>query len=193
LALCVDASDCQDQTDFTVRSAARYLYYGNHDFDNYPVIYTTWDDAKAYCEWAGRRMPTEAEWEKAASWDAKNQTKYVYPWGNDAPSFFILNYSGNAGDTTEVGNYPDSASPYGALDMAGNVWEWVADWYDAKYYVALGENASNPQGPSSGQLHVLRGGSWVDYEFVRSAYRSAGDPSQSYEPVGFRCAISATP
>ena len=171
-ALCVDASDCQDQTDFTLRSAARYLYYGNHDFDNYPVIYTTWDDAKAYCEWAGRRMPIEAEWEKAA----RGENAFTYPWGNQFDGSLV--------------NFCDKNCSFDGADK--NSFEWVADWYSETYYASSRD--SNPLGPDSGQYPVVRGGAWSDsYTNVRSAGRSGLDPANSGPSGGFRCVMSATP
>jgi formylglycine-generating enzyme required for sulfatase activity len=181
---CVNNGSCNPPV--STKSYTRDNYYGNAEFDNYPVIYVDWNMAKAYCEWVDRRLPTEAEWEKAA----RGTDGRIYPWANDTLSSNLLNYDDNVGDTTEVGNYPDGASPYGALDMAGNVWEWVADWYDANYYAMLGENASNPQGPASGQYRVLRGGSWINRaNHVRSADRGWFEPEDFYY-VGFRCSRS---
>ena len=196
-AKCVQDEVCNQPS--STKSYSHDSYYGNSEFDNYPVIYVSWDDAKAYCSWADRRLPTEAEWEKAASWDDEHQKKNVYPWG-DSIECSLANYLGKengcVGDTTPVGSYPTGISPYGALDMAGNVWEWVADWYDANYYVTLGENASNPRGPASGQYHVLRGGAWggarnSGNHDLRSADRVGDDLANSYYVViGFRCARS---
>ena len=182
-ALCVNAGACQLPS--SMSSDTRKDYYGVSEFDDYPVIYVDWNKAKTYCEWAERRLPTEAEWEKAA----RGTDVRTYPWGNDAPNSNLLNYDSKVGDTTEVGKYPAGASIYGVLDMAGNVWEWVMDWYDSNYYSS--SPSQNPQGPASGQYHVLRGGSWVsNVSGVRSALRGGYDPSNIYGIVGFRCALS---
>jgi len=185
--LCVQAGVCPEPAEKT--SSARSSYYGNADFDNYPVIKVRWSWAQTYCEWAGRRLPTEAEWEKAA----RGTDRRNYPWGSDAPNNNLLNYNNEVGDTTEVGKYPDGASPYGVLDMAGNVSEWVADWYSETYY-AISSDA-NPLGPSSGQRRVLRGGAWnteTDF-FVRAAFRNWGDTILWSEDIGFRCVVNTTP
>ncbi len=203
-----------------LKSPMRSNYYGNPEFDNYPVIYVEWAMAKNYCEWAGRRLPTEAEWEKAASWNELKHEKYAYPWGDDTPNDSLLNYDSVVRDTTEVGKYPNGVSPYGANDMAGNVWEWVNDWYGENYY--SNSPLLNPRGPDSGDYggRVLRGGSWyfedgslrsifrfgvipVDF-LVRSDLRSRlvpdysdtsiyGKPPLGLGTVGFRCAMSANP
>jgi formylglycine-generating enzyme required for sulfatase activity len=187
---CVSAAACQPPTN--THSATRTRYYGNSQFDDYSVVYVDWDRADAYCKWARRRLPTEAEWEKAA----RGADQRIYPWGNEAPNNTLLNYNKILGDTTEVGKYTISASPYGALDMAGNVWQWVADWYDANdyYYETLGQNTINPQGPPNAQNRVIRGGAWFNVadEFVRSAYRGTLNPLSSSNGIGFRCASSNT-
>jgi len=158
----------------------------------HPAVNVTWYDAKTFCEWVGGRLPTEAEWEKAASWDAETETKFVYPWGNDDPTSALLNYNLNVGDTSPVGSYPDGANPYGLFDMAGNVWEWVNDWYDEIYYQI--SPSSNPLGPDSSQGRVVRGGAWhVSDNDVRSANRDWAHPSDSVNIIGFRCSRGTTP
>lgn len=168
-------------------SAMRSSYYGNSEFDEFPVIYVDWNNANAYCSWAGRELPSEAQWEKAA----RGTEAFTYPWGDDAPNDTLLNYNQNIGDTTEVSKYPNGKSIYGADDMAGNVWEWVNDWYQSDYYAKLGDSTSNPQGPASSGNRVLRGGSWdFSISSARSANRDWVYPTFTYNNVGFRCARS---
>jgi serine/threonine-protein kinase len=167
-------------------SATRQDYYGNPDFDNFPVINVSWEDAQTYCVWADRRLPTEAEWEKTA----RGASARTYTWGNESPNSNLLNYDYNVGDTTAVDSYPDGASPYGALDMAGNVFQWVADWYSDTYYA--NSPLKNPPGPESGQYRVLKSGGWsYTGDFLRPSHRSFGDPAISSDmDIGFRCARS---
>jgi formylglycine-generating enzyme required for sulfatase activity len=158
----------------------------------HPAMNVTWYDAKTFCEWVGGCLPTEAEWEKAASWDPETETKFAYPWGNDDPTLALLNYNRNVDDTSPVGSYPDRANPYGLFDMAGNVWEWVNDWYDESYYQI--SPSSNPLGPDSGQRRAVRGGAWhVSDNDVRSANRDWADPSNAVNIIGFRCARDTSP
>lgn len=184
---CVQADGCQAPLQAT--SFSRPDYYDSSRFDNFPVIFVNWEMAQTYCAWRGARLPTEAEWEKAA----RGTDKRLYPWGNEI-SETRANYDQNVGDTLAVGRYPGGKSVYGTYDMAGNVWEWVADWYRENTYVAHGENAVNPQGPSSGQEKVLRGGSFYyrDY-YVRSANRGRSSPESVGSGFGFRCALGVEP
>jgi formylglycine-generating enzyme required for sulfatase activity/tRNA A-37 threonylcarbamoyl transferase component Bud32 len=176
---CVEAGDCELPS--SRRSSTRDEYYGNSAYDDYPVMYINWHRARTYCEWAGARLPTEAEWEYAA----RGPDSLVYPWGDSPPSDTLVNCCGYVGDTTRVGSYPDGASWCGALDIAGNVREWVADWY-GEY---PSERLVSPTGPSSGELRVLRGGSWLDDQNVaRCASRLRTHPAFWYDFVGFRCA-----
>jgi len=165
-------------------SSTHSSYYEDSEFNNYPVIHVDWYMAKAYCEWRGGSLPSEAQWEKAA----RGTDERTYPWG-EVLDCNKANYGGCIGDTTEVGSYEDGVNPYGLYDMAGNVLEWVSDWYDSTYYAF--SSSSNPTGPVSGSYRVLRGGAWgSSYSFVRSASRYWDGPSYTSSDVGFRCSRS---
>lgn len=183
---CVKAGVC-----FTPQKTSSYThasYYGNPDFDNYPVAYVNWKMAKTYCEWRGVRLPTEAEWEKAA----RGVEARTYPWGDNL-SCNYANYSGGNGcftDPVEVGSYEAGKSFYGAYEMGGNVKEWVSSLYQPYPY-----NASDGREDlDSTGIRVLRGGSWIDGAyFVRSASRYSFYPDKAFSYTGFRCARDAQP
>ncbi|NMB55642.1 MAG: SUMF1/EgtB/PvdO family nonheme iron enzyme [Leptolinea sp.] len=191
-AVCVQAGVCPEKK--KVMSYTRESYYGNPEFADYPVIFVSWYDAQTYCTWAGRKLPTEAQWEAAA----RGPDGKKYPWGNSNPTCGQLNFATSldmrggkksslcVGDTSQVGKYPKGASPYGLLDMAGNVWEWVADWNSPNYLV---DPSQDPTGPADGENKVIRGGFFfTDAKYVRPAARSWHSPDFSSNDLGFRCA-----
>lgn len=180
-------------------------YVVESGFSRHPVTGTTWYGAALFCAWRGARLPTEAEWEMGASWEADTSSKTLYPWGNDfqdnAANSCDVNctqaqaigiYDDGYAETAPVGSFPRGRSAVGAYDMAGNVWEWVADWFGRDYYAQAPQE--NPQGPSSGSGRVLRGGSWFDTgNFTATVFRSGLPPDQSNDAIGFRCALETGP
>lgn len=181
---CVEAGKCDPPKHvYIFPESPKKIYYGNSQYDKYPVIYVDWNMAKAYCEWRDARLPTEAEWEKAAR---GNTDERIYPWGDDLECR-QANYHKCVNLPSEVGTYRDGQSPYGAYDMAGNVLEWVADLYSANYYQT--SPGQDPLGPDSGQSRIVRGGSWTKFD-VRVTNRIGVAPSSATFDIGFRCASS---
>ena len=195
--LCVQAGACRPPA--RLNSDNRGEYFGYPEFQDYPVVHVTWRDADSYCAWAGRRLPTEAECERAARGDDMR----TFPWGDEPPNAFNSNSLNIVGDTSRVGTYTEGAGPFGVLDQAGNVWEWVADYYDPYYYADSPQE--NPPGPADGGLgfmRVIRGGSFQDdllslripnrgYESGPNPFAVAGSEDffgNSSVRIGFSCA-----
>jgi formylglycine-generating enzyme required for sulfatase activity len=210
---CVKSKACRPP--FSFGAPRRTAYFNNPTYANYPVLYVSWSDGQAYCRWVGKRLPTEAEWEKA---DRGPIDTRPWPWGQETATCDRANYRLNClGVTTRVGSYPASASPYGVMDLAGNAFEWVQDQYVVNYYdFAPNEN---PQGPTYSRtdlnftqrslwpIYTLRGGSYTDnWWYSRVAYRHFGHrgwtgrgnsdkpgrdaPAYRNHRAGFRCARS---
>lgn len=205
-----------DQTEVTKEQFIEFVENTGYDYEetqrvreslpNEPITFVTWEDSKQFCEWRGGRLPTEAEWEKAARWNPNTNESYIYPWGNQFDGT-NLNYCDAKCETvyprdtryddgnpalSVVGYYKEGVSSYGVFDMAGNVWEWVADWYDEDYY--LGEDIDddvvldNPTGAKSGQKKVARGGSFFGYaDYAMSSHRLYLSPKHTSRDAGFRC------
>ena len=197
---CVDAGGC------TAPDSGGDCTYNASGKSTHPINCVDWDQSSSYCLWVGGRLPTEAEWERAA----KGETQRLFPWGDDCPSSWHSSCSGAAwtpetakancsesicndgfAATSPVGSFPLGVSPDGLHDMAGNVWEWTSDGWQRVY---TSDSVTNPTGPSSGEGRVFRGGSWTRYgyggTYLRAAYRDFNIPGFRHEGVGFRCAQS---
>jgi formylglycine-generating enzyme required for sulfatase activity len=194
-ARCVESTVCEGEIDDKL---------ADPEYADHPVVNVDWYEARTFCRWVGGRLPTEAEWEYAA----RGQEGYIYPWGNefdcargnfDDETHFteeaVLGQVGCDGypEIAPVGSFPEGASWCGAHDMAGNVWEWTADWYDADYYAH--SPVENPIGPETGEYRVRRGGSWWDTNaddvqpaLLRCAFRRGFRPDDDGIDIGFRCA-----
>jgi eukaryotic-like serine/threonine-protein kinase len=196
-AECVADNEClMPQQTYSVNATD---YYESSQYQDHPVIFVTYLNASSYCAWAGGRLPYEAEWEKAARGTSMN----LFPWGNDLERNDLANLCGsecargelraeNLNDgyagPAPIGSFPNGVSPYGAYDMAGNVWEWVYDWFQPTFFSS--SPYMNPVGPSSGSSRVIRGGSWTNYiDGVRAVARSGINPSHSFDTLGFRCVV----
>ena len=199
-----DGHECVDAGSLYIKvHESGGIWTAEPGFEDHPMTYVSWYGTKDFCEWSGGRLPTEAQWEKAAKGAAEH---YIWPWGDtwiDNAANWAHNNDPweNTGDhppTSPVGYYDgsshggayqtsDGRSPYGVHDMAGNVWEWVNDWYDEDYYSV--SPSTNPPGPTQGKYRVFRGGSWYDVaDYVRTSIRfSKGYPYYSIDLVGFRC------
>ncbi len=199
-AQCVAAGECQAPA--SPNASYHPRYYGDPTYDDYPVIFVSWFDAEAFCQWRGGRLPSEAEWEKAAGFDPIEGVRTHYPWGD----VFVgerLNYcdkncprdhldetvDDGHQDTAPVGSYLDGRSPYGIFDMSGNVMEWVADWYDPRFY--QNSTDTNPLGPVEGAFKSIRGGSWLSAaDETTVTIRDSFDPLVARTNLGFRCAMT---
>jgi len=185
-----------DEHEVTNAEYARFVHAARHrppynwpggqrpeGMDNVPVVDVSWEDAAAYARWAGKRLPTEAEWERACRGLAEGRK---YPWGDEEPTRSDARFDsleGPGADCSFRRNY------FGLCDMAGNVWEWCADWYEKDYYARAPEK--NPRGPESGMYRVLRGGSWADESrYLTCAARTWALPAERSPNIGFRCAKS---
>ena len=182
-ARCVTDGACLPPVHFAVIAPVDYYYDGRHG--NFPVVYVPWYYAEAYCAWAEARLPTEAEWEKAA----RGTDGRLFPWGDSLPDANQVCFDSRH-NLEGVGSCPAGASPYGTLNMIGNVSEWVADWYAP--YIYSQSPVEGPTGPASGTGRVLRGGFNHEFYELYSTGRNGDDPNETNSMIGFRCARQAT-
>ncbi|MBI5501888.1 MAG: SUMF1/EgtB/PvdO family nonheme iron enzyme [Deltaproteobacteria bacterium] len=178
-------------------SWTRRDYYTSAAYDDYPVVYVDWGSASAFCASLGKRLPTEAEWEKAARGGCElvapagcgPEDERSHPWGDETPTCDLANFERCVGDTDRTGTRPAGDGPYGNHDMVGNVWEWVGDYYDIAGYADCAAGCADPTGPATGSARTLRGGSWRNApDYVRAPDRFGMDGESPHDFVGFRCA-----
>jgi len=183
---CLAAQACTNPQGFN--SSTRADYFHDEKYANYPVVWVNWIQAGQYCTWAGRRLLSESEWEKAARGDDGR----LYPWGNEPPDNTLLNFNLAAKDTTAVGSFPNGASPYGAFDLAGNVVEWVDGYYYDSYFTVV-SNKITPTPSFRGGVRILRSSSWGDVvaDIRAAARRYSIAQGNAFNDVGFRCGESA--
>jgi len=163
------------------------VWQPDEGYDDHPINEATWYAGRAYCEWRGAQLPTEAQWEKAA----RGTDGRTFPWGEDPPTCDLANSSGCVFDSMPIDSYPDGISPYGAYNMAGNVMEWVSDWYASAYDPS---SNINPTGPADGDFRIFRGGAWFNAaNKLRTTFRYAKLPVLTYKANGFRCATAPLP
>jgi len=199
-AQCVDDGACSPPA--SPNATYHGSYFGDPAFDDYPVIFVSWFDADTFCRWRDGRLPSEAEWEKAAAFEPLESVRTLWPWGDEFDGT-RLNFcdkncprdfsdpavDDGAQDTAAVGSYPDGRSHLGLLDMSGNVMEWVGDWYGRNTYSQSVD--TNPLGPLEGEFKVMRGGSWLSAApETRTTARDSFDPLVSRANLGFRCAMT---
>lgn len=185
---CVLAEACGAPTSDASQTEPHYLK--DPAFDNHPAINVPWVEANHYCGWRGKRLPTEAEWEMAAGWNIEKKAKLQWPWGNDPVQGQVNVGDTSLGEAAAVGSFVDDRSPTGVLDMAGNVSEWVFDWYKVDYYSVADD--TDPTGPShrrgEGTGRVIRGASFADQiDQARTANRRHQAETYGYPTIGFRC------
>lgn len=170
----------RDFVEATGRAAPRYWHDPKYNSDNLPVVGITWEEARAYCAWKGKKLPTEAQWERAA----RGAQSRLYPWGDRFDASHTNTRESNNRKPVAVGSYPSGISPDGLYDMSGNVWEWCYDWFDKDYYRV--SPLRNPAGPSDGKKRVIRGGGWSAPQ-IDMAQRHAEGPEKTFPSLGFRC------
>jgi eukaryotic-like serine/threonine-protein kinase len=182
---CVNQCICTPPSS-SLSYSARHNYTSALEYENFPVVYVTWEQAMIYCQGLGKSLPTEAQWELAA----KSKENYDYPWGDTDPVRSMANFGQPMlGDTEEVGTYESGKSWYGMMDMAGNVWEWVYDYYSQDYYEA---NMVNPTGPETGTNRVVRGGSFAsEADKLNTKRRTYYQGDSEFSTVGFRCVTNS--